>query len=160
VTMRLRPAYQIAVPPLYLLAACLAGVWLQSLPDRLWERVWWPVIIGSIASVYLPTTAWLARRSDPRWMPTTALNAAVAHAAAALLVYAFMIHDELRGPPYTDADGGIQFDIPRTLPGWDEIIAQGLVAALVAAALAAILAIPPGRPLPHRCLPRRALQPI
>lgn len=159
--MRLRPSYQVAVPPLYLVAALMFGWSMAPLSDDVWARIWLATILASLAAVYLPTTAWLARRSDPRWLPATALNAAVAHAVSALLIYGLMTYDQLKPLRY-DASDGMQFEVPRILPGWGEILVNGLVTMLAAAALAALLSIPVGAlaravagPVPPRTAARR-----
>lgn len=158
--MRLRPSYQAAVPPLYLGAVLMFGWSMPRLPDAVWERVWLATILASLAAVYLPTTAWLARRSDPRWMPATALNAAVAHAVAALLVYVILIQD--LGEPRVAPGEGLQFAAPSLVPSLGELIRNGLMAILAAAALAVLLSIPVGAlcravagPVPPRTAPRQ-----
>jgi RimJ/RimL family protein N-acetyltransferase len=140
--MRLRPSYQVAVPPLYLMAALMFGWSMAPLPDDVWARIWLATVLASLAAVYLPTTAWLARRSDPRWMPTTMLNAAVAHAVSGLLICAIIL---LAPDPSRLSSGeGLQFEIPSVAPSTGELVVNGLGAVLAAAALAALLSIPVG----------------
>ena len=132
--------YLLTVPLLYLGAVGLLGTILGRLSDRVWARTAGPAVVLFALLVFVPTTAWLARRAGSRWKGTTALHAAVAHALAAVLVYALAMTAD--SPRRTD--GGLEFDIPRLQPGIGEMMKTGLISTLAAAAVGALLSIPVG----------------
>lgn len=148
--VRLSPVLVAAVPLLYLLASSLLDRWVDTLSQSAWHRAWWPAVLAAFAAVFVPTTAWIARRPGPQWMRTTVLNVAVGHALAALLIYSRAIH--ALGQPRT-RQGQLQFDVPRLPRSEFELVRDGVLTVLAAAVVASLLAVPLGaavRRLPPR----------